>query len=66
MSWIRAADGETWINLDRATRAWVAPCQKTPGHFIVAAEVDGACYQLGRDSHDSKALAEMVLKNYLS
>jgi hypothetical protein len=66
MAWIKASDGNTWLNLDRASRAWVQPSREVPGHFQVMANIDGVDVQLGSDTHNSESLANAVLKRFLS
>jgi hypothetical protein len=66
LSWIKSADGAGWLNLDRASRAWVQPAPDRPGHFRIMAHIDGRDEQLGTETHEGQMLAEMVLKNYLS
>jgi hypothetical protein len=66
MAWVKGSDGKIWHNLDLATKAWVQPCQDMPGHFEVMAHITGTDVRLGASTHNSEALAKLVLKNFLS
>ena len=64
MAWIKGSDGNTWHNLDQATKAWVQPSDDTSGQFELMAHINGTDVQLGLN--ESEAVAGLVLKNYLS